>query len=65
MGAFDDIVGKAEELAREHKDQVAGAGDKVTDLIDDKTGHRFSGQLDSVDSAVEHALGGKAETPTS
>ena len=65
MGAFDDIVGKAEELAGEHKDQVAGAVDKVTDVIDDKTGHKFSDQLNSVDSAVESALGGKDETPAS
>ena len=65
MGAFDDIVGKAEELAGQHKDQVGEAVDEVTDLIDEKTGHEFSDQLNSVDSAVENAVGGKDETPAS
>ena len=64
MGAFDDIVGKAEELAGQHKDQVGEAVDKVTDLIDEKTGHKFSDQLNSVDSAAENALG-KDQTPAS
>jgi hypothetical protein len=61
MSTFDNILGKAEELAAEHKDQVASVVDKATDVIDDKTGHKFGDQLDAVDNAVENALGKKPE----
>ena len=56
MSAFDNILGKAEELAVEHKSQVEQAVDKATDLVDGQTGHKYGSQLDEVDKAVGHAL---------
>ncbi|MCI9887303.1 antitoxin [Micrococcales bacterium 31B] len=47
-GAFD----KAKDLAAEHGDKLEGALDKVAEVADEKTGGKFSDQIQSgVDSA--------------
>ena len=55
MGGLDDILGEAEKLVHGHGDQVDSAVDKATDLVDDKTGDKFSSITDQVDSAVDKA----------
>lgn len=50
MGIFD----KAKKLAEDNADQVDQAVDKVADVVDEKTGGRFS---DKVDKGAEAAKG--------
>jgi len=49
---FDNIKDQALNLAKEHKDTVENvteqAVEKVGDLVDGVTGHKFSGQIDAV-----------------
>ncbi len=48
MGIFDKI----KDLADEHADQVEDALDKVADVVDDKTGGKYS---DQIETGVEKA----------
>ncbi len=55
MGVFDNLDNlkdQALNLAKEHRDTVENvaeqAAEKVGDLVDDATGHKFSGQIDAV-----------------
>lgn len=52
MGLFD----KLKKTAKDNADKVTGAVDKATDMVDDKTGGKYSDHLDKVDDAVEKAL---------
>ncbi|MDR1799467.1 MAG: antitoxin [Bifidobacteriaceae bacterium] len=54
-----DVEHKAAGLVGGHGDQVADAVDKVTDFIDDHTGHKFHSQLEALDDKVEGLLGDK------
>lgn len=62
MGLMDKLKGltgkkgKATEVVEEHGDKVAEAVDKATDVVDDKTGGKFTDQLDKVDDAVAKAV---------
>lgn len=54
MSFFDDLKGKAEELAEGHEEQISGGLDKLGDLIDDKTNHEHSEHIDTgVDKAQD------------
>ena len=53
MGLFDKID-KIKDLADEHADAVEGAIDKVAHVIDDKTGGKYSEQIEK---GVEKAKG--------
>lgn len=60
MGFLDNVKGlvdKGKELAAEHPDKVNQAIEKVGDLADDKTGGKFSGQVDAAENAAKNALG--------
>lgn len=57
-----DLAGKAEELAKEHPDQVDTGIAKAGDLIDKATGGRYSGQLDSVEDKAQGAVDRMAGT---
>ena len=48
MGMFDKI----KDLADEHADKVESAIDKVADVVDDKTGGKYS---DQIETGVEKA----------
>jgi hypothetical protein len=66
MGIFDNVeglVGQVQKLAAEHPDQVKDALDKAEGLIDDKTGHRFSGQLEQGVAQAAHLLQAPAPKP--
>lgn len=41
-----DFVDKAKDLAAEHEDKVSDGIDKVADMVDDKTGGKYSDQID-------------------
>lgn len=47
MGLFDKLKKKAEDLAEDHGDKIEDAIDKVADIADDKTGGKYSGQIDT------------------
>jgi hypothetical protein len=78
MGFLDNLLGrirrsapdakdKAQDLAAEHGDKVVGGVHKAADVADEKTGQKYSGQIDKAESAVEGAVdklaGDKAEPP--
>lgn len=46
MGMFDNMKDKAEELAKEHPDQVNEGLDKAGDFANEKTGGKFEDQID-------------------
>jgi len=49
---LDNLKDQALKLAKENRETVENvteqAGEKLGDLVDDATGHRFSGQIDTV-----------------
>ncbi len=63
MGFLDKLLGRAKGAAADHADDVKGAVDKATDFVDDKTGHRLSGTLDTVDDAADKAVDAVAGEP--
>lgn len=54
MGKFGDFVDKAKDLATEHDDKIDAAAEKLGDLVDDKTGGKYS---DKIDTGVEKLQG--------
>lgn len=71
MGMFDKI----KDLADEHANQVEDAIDKVADVVDDKTGGKYTKQIDKGaqkakglvgDDASDHGAGsGPGQDPPS
>ena len=67
-----EYVEKAKDHARDNPEQARSAIDKVEDLIDDRTGGRFSDIVDKGGDLLEEHLGlpdpgpepGPAPTPT-
>lgn len=53
MGFLDD----AKKFLDEHDDQVDQAIEKAGDLVDDKTGGRYAGQVDKAQDAAEQKTG--------
>ena len=53
MGLFD----RAKELAEEHADKVGDAIDKVADVVDDKTGGKYSDKIDKGADAAKGFIG--------
>lgn len=59
MGFLDNVKGmveKGQELASENSDKVHSAIDKVADIADDKTGHKYGGQIDKAAEAAKKAV---------
>ncbi len=50
------FLDKAKDLAAEHADKVEAAVDKAADLVDDKTGGKFTGQVDQAQEFVKDKL---------
>ncbi len=62
MGLFD----KVKKLAEEHSDKVEGAVDKAAELVDEKTGGRYSEQIESGSEKAKQAvadLGDEGQPP--
>jgi hypothetical protein len=53
MGFLDD----AKKFIDEHDDQVDQAIEKAGDMVDDKTGGRYAGQLDKAQDVAEEKTG--------
>ncbi|MGY0503117.1 antitoxin [Nocardia sp. FBN12] len=53
---FKNLAGKAMDLAAQHADKVDSVIDKAGDVVDEKTGGKFSGQVDSAQDAAKNAL---------
>jgi hypothetical protein len=53
MGFLDD----AKKFIDDHDEQVDQAIEKVGDLVDDKTGGRYAGQVDKVQNLAEQKTG--------
>jgi hypothetical protein len=54
---FKDIADKAKDLAGKNKDAVDKAVDKVGGVLDERTGGKFSGVIDSGKHAARGFLG--------
>jgi hypothetical protein len=54
MGFLDD----AEKFTDEHDEQVDQAIEKAGDVVDDKTGGTYAGQIDQAQDAAEQWTGG-------
>lgn len=52
MGIMDRFK-KAKDMAGEHGDKIADGVDKATDVVDDKTGGKFTDQLEKVDDMAD------------
>ncbi len=62
MGLMDSIkkmVGKA----KDEGDKIADGVDKATDMVDDKTGGKYTEHLDKVDDMADKLREGEEETP--
>ncbi len=61
MNIFDSAKEKLAELTETHGDQVEGISDqaieKAGDVVDEKTGGQFAGQVDSAQTAADGAIG--------
>jgi hypothetical protein len=57
MPDFGEFVDKAKEMAGEHPDQVQEGLQKVGDEVDQKTGNRFSDQIQQGEQRAEDYLG--------
>lgn len=53
---FKNLADKALDLARQNADKVDDVIDKAGDLVDQKTGNKFQGQVDSVQEAAKKAV---------
>ena len=53
MGFLDD----AKKLVDEHDDKVDAAIEKAGDLVDEKTGGKYDGQVDKAQSFLEDRTG--------
>jgi len=56
-----DFVDKAKDLAAENKDQVDDVIDKAGDMIDEKTGGKYSDQVDKGQEAAKDFVEGLDE----
>lgn len=54
MGFLD----KAKDMISKNPSKIVEGVDKATDMIDDKTGGKFSDKLDKIDETVADKLGG-------
>ncbi len=62
---FKGLFGKGEELAKAHPDQLNQAIAKAEGLVDDKTGHKFSAQIQAGGAKAAQFLdGGTTPPPT-
>ncbi|MFQ6397895.1 antitoxin [Nocardia sp. KC 131] len=53
---FKNLANKAMDLAQKNADKVDTVIDKAGDLVDEKTGGKFVGQVDSAQDAAKKAV---------
>lgn len=47
MSGLGEFVNKAKDLASEHDDKIDAAAEKLGALVNDKTGGKYSAQIDT------------------
>lgn len=57
MDTLKGLVGKGKEVAAQNAEKVEQAVDKAGQVIDEKTGGKYSSQIDKGTDAVKSALG--------
>jgi hypothetical protein len=57
MGFLDDAMDKAKGLIDEHDEKVDDAIEKAGDLVDDKTGDKYAGQIDKGQDFLQEKTG--------
>jgi hypothetical protein len=57
MGFLDDAMDKAKGLIDEHDEKVDDAIEKAGDLVDDKTGDKYAGQVDKGQDFLQEKTG--------
>lgn len=57
MGMFDNMKDKAEDLAKEHPDQVDEGLEKAGDFANEKTGGKFEDQIDKGEDFARDRMG--------
>jgi hypothetical protein len=58
---MSDMFDKAKDLLGKHGDAVDDAVDKATDMVDDKTGGKYTEHLETVDKKVDEVTDGLAK----
>ncbi|WP_040794437.1 antitoxin [Nocardia higoensis] len=53
---FKNLAGKAMDLAAQNADKVDAVIDKAGDVVDEKTGGKFAGQVDAAQDAAKNAI---------
>ncbi|MGW5139766.1 antitoxin [Nocardia beijingensis] len=51
-----NLAGKAMDLAQKNADKLDAVIDKAGDLVDEKTGNKYSSQVDAAQDAAKKAL---------
>jgi ABC-type transporter Mla subunit MlaD len=59
--AISDFVDKAKDMAADNKDTVKDGIEKAADVVDDKTGGKFSDQVDQGAEAAKDAVDNLAD----
>jgi ABC-type transporter Mla subunit MlaD len=54
---MDDALDKAKDLAGDNADKLDGVVDQAAEFVDEKTGGKFSDQIDSGADAAKEQLG--------
>jgi hypothetical protein len=60
--AFNELTQKARDFARQHPDKVEEGLDKLGDLAAQKTGGKYSGQIDKAEEIIKQRLGEQGST---
>lgn len=63
MGIFDKAKNKAQELAGQHGDKVDEGVTKAKDFADEKTGGKYSEQIDTAAEKAREYTQGQGEQP--
>ena len=60
---FNELTQKAKDFARQHPDKVEQGLDKLGDIADQKTGGKYSGQIEKGEDMLRERLGGEQAPP--
>ena len=57
MGFLDDAMGKAKDLVDTNEEKFDDAIERAGDLVDDKTGDQYAGQVDQAQDLLQEKTG--------
>ena len=63
MDKLNEAKDKAMDVAEGQGDKIADGVDKATDIIDDKTGGKFTDKLDKVDDLADKLRDDEGDAP--